>query len=330
MESTTAGKQALALAEEIVDGRRLGHGDDLDLLLDAPLEALGAGANIIRQGLSGERVDLCTIAAAKSGGCPEDCAYCAQSARHADTRSAARLMTVDEIVAAGRASDRGQADRFAIVTSGRALTGPEFEAALEAFRRMRAKLGIGLCASMGLLDRDRLERLRDAGVTRYHCNIETSRRFFPSICTTHAFDEKIATIRAAKQAGLEVCSGGIIGMGEAWGDRFDMALELAGLGVRSIPLNVLIAIPGTPLEGLAPLREEEILRTVAAFRYLDPEADIRLAGGRSLLSDGGLRAFAFGASAAITGNMLTTTGSTIASDLAMLAAAGRPAGRNHV
>ena len=330
MEEAAAGTLAMAVAREIAEGRRLGRGDDLGFLLDAPLEALGEGADLIRHKLSGERVDLCTILAARSGACSEDCAYCAQAARHATDCSSHGLLEVDEIVAAGRASDEGLADRFAIVTSGRALDGPEFERALEALRRMRDELGIGLCASMGLLDRARLERLRDAGVTRYHCNIETSRRHFPRICTTHAFDDKIATIRAAREAGLDVCSGGIIGMGETWEDRLDMALELAGLGVRSIPLNVLVAIPGTPLEGLEPLPEDEILRTAAAFRYLVPEADVRLAGGRRLLPDTGERAFSFGVSAAITGNMLTTEGPTIASDRAMLAALGRPAGRNRV
>ena len=316
-------ENTLDVARQIVDGRRLGRGDDLAFLREAPLEELGEGADLIRRELAGDKVDLCTILAAKSGACPEDCRFCAQSARHATGCESHGLMDADEIVAAARANQEAQVDRFAIVTSGKALRGKDFERALAAYRRMRDELSIGLCASLGLLTREQLGRLREAGVSRYHCNIETSRRFFPHICTTHAFDEKIATIRAAQDAGLEVCSGGIIGMGETWDDRIDIALELAGLGIRSIPLNVLMAIPGTPLEGLAPLQPGEILRAVAAFRYLNPEAQIRLAGGRVLLPGAGEQAFAFGASAAITGDMLTTTGSTIASDRSMLAAAGR-------
>jgi biotin synthase len=188
---------------------------------------------------------------------------------------------------------------------------------------MHDELGISLCASMGLIGYEQLVQLREAGVVRYHCNLETSREFFGKICTTHAFDDKIATIRAAQEAGLFVCSGGIIGMGESWDDRISLALELAGLGVKSIPLNVLMAIPGTPLEGRAPLSEDEILRAVALFRYLNPDADIRLAGGRTLLQNAGEHAFTCGASATITGNMLTTASYSIATDKKMFARLNR-------
>ena len=319
--------QAMKAAEEIVAGRRLGREDDLGFLRDTPLEALGEAADLIRRELAGDKVDLCTIVAAKSGGCGEDCHFCAQSAQYATGCAVEGLLPEDIIVAAARSDDAEGVDRFSIVTSGKRLSSGEFERAQAVFRRMRDELGIGLCASTGLIDADQLARLRDAGVERYHCNIETSWRFFPNICTTHSFDEKIATIRAAQEVGLDVCSGGIVGMGEEWDDRVDMVLTLAGLGIRSIPVNVLSAIPGTPLEGIDPLEEHEVLRAVAAFRFLVPEAQIRLAGGRVLLSDNGRRAFSFGASATLTGNMLTTSGSTIASDKSMIAREGRRAGR---
>uniref|UniRef100_UPI0038650B65 biotin synthase BioB n=1 Tax=Treponema saccharophilum TaxID=165 RepID=UPI0038650B65 len=186
---------------------------------------------------------------------------------------------------------------------------------------------IGLCASMGFLTREQFRRLKNAGVTSIHNNIETSRRFFPNICTTHTFDMKIATIRTAQEEGLAVCSGGIIGLGETFADRIDMALTLSGLGIRSIPINALMAIPGTPLEGQKPLCEDEIIRTLAMFRFVNPEANIRLAAGRRLLSGNGRRAFESGCSASITGNMLTTTGSTIQADIAMLESMGRKVGR---
>ena len=313
----------IAAVREIIAGRRLGAEDDLRFLLDAPLDELCRGADAIREALVGKRIDTCAILAARSGICSEDCAFCAQSSRFATGCDTHKMVGVDAALAAARESDRAGVGRFALVTSGRALSGDEFEAALMAYRRMRDELGIGLCASMGLLGADQLQRLKDAGVKRYHCNIETSRRFFARMCTTHSYDDKIATIRAAQGVGLDVCSGGIIGMGESWEDRIDMALALAKLGIRSIPVNVLVAIEGTPLAGQPPLVEDEIMRAIAIFRYLNPEADIRLAGGRILMCNAGERAFSCGASATITGDMLTTAGYTIASDKALFRRLGR-------
>ena len=214
-------------------------------------------------------------------------------------------------------------DRFAIVTAGRRLDGEDFERALDAYRVLSRESGLGLCASFGLLTPPQFARLREAGVTRYHANIETSRRYFPHICTTHTFEDKLRCIRDAQAAGLEVCSGGIIGMGETMDDRIDMALDLMELEIKSIPINSLIPIKGTALEGLPQLTEEEILRTVALFRFINPEADIRLAAGRSLIKNDGERAFVGGASATITGKMLTTSGSTIKSDMEMFRRLGR-------
>ena len=161
-------------------------------------------------------------------------------------------------------------------------------------------------------------KLREVGVKNYHHNIETSRRFFPQICTSHTFDDRIKTIKLAQAAGLNVCSGGIIGMGETWQDRIEMAFELSELKINSIPLNALMAVKGTALENLPPLKPEEILRTVAIFRFINPAADIRLAAGRKILPDKGASAFLNGASASITGNMLTTSGTTIEGDLKIL------------
>ena len=183
---------------------------------------------------------------------------------------------------------------------------------------MRRTLSIDLCASHGLLTRSQFRRLREAGVTSYHHNIETSERYFPEICTTHSYADRIRTIKAAQAEGLCVCSGGIIGMGETWEDRFDMAFALQELGIESIPLNSLMAIPGTPLEHLAPLSGEDILRTIAIFRFINPTANIRLGAGRKLLPENGATAFRAGASASITGNMLTTSGTTIAEDMELI------------
>jgi biotin synthase len=183
---------------------------------------------------------------------------------------------------------------------------------------MSAECDIKLCASHGLLTKEQFKRLRESGVTTYHCNIETSRRYFPYICTTHTFDDKIACIKRAKECGLNVCSGGIIGMGETWEDRADMALTLAELEIRSVPINALRPIKGTALGDEKPMTEEDILRTAAIFRFILPEAYIRLAAGRIIMERSGERAFRSGANAAITGDMLTTSGNDIRTDIEML------------
>ena len=221
-------------------------------------------------------------------------------------------------------NEREGVDRFSIVTSGRSLTGEEFDKAIHAYETMHKQCKIDLCASMGFLSAEQLHRLHEAGVTSYHHNIETSRRNFPNICTTHTYDMKVETLKKVKAEGMCACSGGIIGMGETWEDRLDMAVSLAELGIDSIPLNALMPIVGTPLEHLPRLTEQDILRTVAFFRYINPTANIRLGAGRALLTNDGETAFQSGASATITGNMLTTVAcATIRSDREMLQNLGR-------
>lgn len=221
-------------------------------------------------------------------------------------------------------NEREGVDRFSIVTAGKALTGEEFEKAIHAYETMKKECRIDLCASMGFLTREQLHRLHEAGVSSYHHNIETSKRYFPQICTTHTYEQKIATLKMVKEEGMYVCSGGIIGMGETWEDRIDMAVSLFECGVDSIPINSLIPIKGTPLENLERISEPDILRTVALFRYINPTADIRLGAGRALLTNDGELAFESGVSATITGNMLTTVAcATIRSDKKMLEGIGR-------
>ena len=183
---------------------------------------------------------------------------------------------------------------------------------------MRRETGISPCASLGLLSREEFTLLKEAGLERVHNNLETSRRYFPEVCSTHTYDDKLQAIRNAQAAGLEVCSGGILGMGETVEDRVDMALELRRLGIRSVPLNLLNPIPGTPFAGRRPLPAEEMRKSAALFRWILPRAEIRLAGGRGLLPDKGRACFASGANAAITGDMLTTAGITVETDRKML------------
>lgn len=314
----------LKLAYEIIEGKRLSREDDLDFFVTCNLNDLCAGADKIREACIGDRVDLCSIINGMSGRCPEDCKYCAQSAHNHTDCEVYDFLPEEKIMEACKTNEKEGVDRFAIVTAGRALSGEEFDKAIKAYERMNKECDIELCASMGFLSADQLHRLHEAGVTSYHHNIETSRRNFPNICSTHTYDMKIETLKKVKAEGMYVCSGGIIGMGESWEDRIDMAVSLAEVGVDSIPINALMPIKGTPLENLESLTEDEILRTIAMFRYINPEADIRLAAGRALMKNDGEMAFKSGASATITGNMLTTVAAaTIQSDRKMLQNIGR-------
>lgn len=312
------------LTQEILDGRRLQRGEDFSFFLDCDLDELCKGADAIREKFVGDKVDLCSIINGRSGRCPENCKFCAQSAHHHTNCEVYDFLPEDQIVEACKFNESQGVDRFSIVTAGKALTGEEFEKAISAYERMHAECKIDLCASMGFLTEEQLKRLQAAGVSSYHHNIETSRRNFPNVCTTHTYDQKIETLKVLKKIGMYVCSGGIIGMGETWEDRIDMALSLSEVEADSIPLNSLMPIKGTPYEDLAPLTENEILRTIAIFRFFNPKADIRLAAGRALLTNDGEKAFQSGASATITGDMLTTVAcATIKSDKAMLEALGR-------
>ena len=288
------------------------------------LDKLCKGADQIRSMLIGDKVDLCSIINGRSGKCPENCKYCAQSAHHQTNCEVYDFLPVDTILQNCKMNESEKVDRFSIVTAGRSLDNEEFEKAIETYKILKENTRIDLCASMGFITREQMRRLKEVGVTSYHHNIETSKRFFPSICTTHTYEMKMETLKMVKEEGLCVCSGGIIGMGETWEDRLDMAISLSEVPAESIPINALMPINGTPLEGQKPLTEDEILRTIAIFRYINPEANIRLAAGRALLKNDGEEAFRAGASATITGNMLTTVAcATIRSDREMLKKMGR-------
>lgn len=312
------------LAQEIIDGRRLKRGEDFSIFLNCDLQELCKGADMIRDKFVGDKVDLCSIINGRSGRCPENCKFCAQSAHHHTNCEVYEFLPEEQLVEACKFNESQGVHRFSIVTAGKALTGEEFEKAIHAYERMHAECKIDLCASMGFLSAEQLHRLHEAGVNSYHHNIETSKRNFPNVCTTHTYDQKIETLKMVKKEGMYVCSGGIIGMGETWEDRIDMAVSLSEVEADSIPINALMPIKGTPYENLAPLTEEDILRTIAIFRYINPKADIRLAAGRALLTNDGEIAFQSGASATITGDMLTTVAcATIKSDKEMLKALGR-------
>ncbi|MDO5397012.1 MAG: biotin synthase BioB [bacterium] len=305
------------LKNKVLSGESISREEALELC-GAPLDELCAAADEIRAHFCGNGFDICTIINAKSGKCSENCRYCAQSAHYGGSCEEYSLISAEKALEAAQESKRNGALRFSLVTSGKRLTEAEVDSVCGIIRRIRTECGISVCGSFGLLDAAAFKKLKDAGLERVHNNLETSRRFFPEVCTTHTFDDKLAAVRAARSAGLTVCSGGIMGLGEAPEDRIDMALELRALGVRSVPVNVLNPISGTPLENRTPLANDEVRRICAVFRFILPQAAIRLAGGRRLLGDDGRGCFKSGANAAISGNMLTTIGESVKSDVEMI------------
>lgn len=291
-------------------------------LYRSPLRELCAAADEIRRHFCSNGFDICTIINGKSGKCSENCAFCAQSAHHRTDAEAYPLLGTDELIRQAKYNCKRGVLRYSIVTSGRRLSGGEVDLMCEAVRRIRRETSIAVCVSFGLLGEAEYKRLKDAGVTRVHNNLETSRRFFPSVCTTHTFEDKINAIKAAQNAGLTVCSGGIMGLGETPEDRIDMALTLRELGIKSVPVNMLNPIPGTPTGHNPVLTEEEMRRIVAVYRFILPSASVRLAGGRGLLPDKGAACFTSGANAGISGDMLTTAGISIETDINLIRGLG--------
>lgn len=305
------------LRQEILDGAAITREQAL-FLYQQPLEALCQAADQIRRHFCQDGFDLCTIINGKCGQCGEDCKFCAQSAHYSTGAEEYSLLSTREIVDQARKNQEQGVLRYSIVTSGRRLSSREVDAMCEAVQAIRAQVDISVCVSFGLLEEGEYRKLKQAGVTRVHNNLETSRRYFPHICTTHTFEDKIRAIRAAQSAGLAVCSGGIMGLGETPEDRVDMALTLRELGVKSVPVNLLNPISGTPMEGRTPLTVDQMRRIVAVYRFILPDASIRLAGGRGLMPDKGRGCFCSGANAAISGDMLTTAGITVERDRALL------------
>lgn len=306
------------LKEKILSGGEVNREEAVELVKE-PLRELCSAADEIRAHFCGNSFDLCTIVNGKCGKCSEDCKYCAQSAHyHTTCTESYPLLPAEELVRQAKRNASQGVLRYSIVTSGKRLSEEEIDQFCESIREIRRQTDIQVCVSFGLQTKEQFVKLKEAGASRVHCNLETSARFFPEVCTTHSYEEKIETLKAAKSAGLEVCSGGIMGLGETMEDRIDMVLTARELGVKSIPVNLLNPIPGTPYEKNRVLTKDEFTKIIAVFRFLIPEGAIRLAGGRGLLGDKGEKCFRSGANAAISGDMLTTAGITVQTDMKLL------------
>lgn len=306
----------------LLDGGQINRETALNLANMPDKEGLYRLADTIRRHFMGNQFDLCSIINAKSGNCSENCRFCAQSARHHTGIESYTIIPEDEALAIAQDNDRHGVKRLSLVTSGRSLSAKTVAELANLYDKMTQSTGLLFCASAGLLDENSVGALQQAGVGRYHCNLEASRNYFPQVCTTHTWEEKVDTLRLAREHGMSLCSGGIIGMGERLEDRIDLALQLRELGVKSIPVNILTPIEGTPLEVLTPLSLDEVLTAVALFRLINPDAVIRMAGGRQQLGPDQYRCFSSGANGAIVGNYLTTDGTGMAQDLAQISRLG--------
>ncbi|XOF34177.1 MAG: biotin synthase BioB [Candidatus Electrothrix sp. YB6] len=306
------------ICEQVKNGVAIDRRTACEIARYADPHSLWAAADAVRRDFTGDQFHLCSIINARSGNCSENCRFCAQSARYQTGAPAYALIDDKEAMTIALDNDAHSVHRLSLVTSGHSVDAESLDQLIGLYAQIRKQTDMGFCASMGFLDQERAERLRAAGVSRYHCNLETNKQRFAEVCTTHTWQEKVDTLQIAAETGMSVCSGGIIGMGETMNDRIELALELRQLGVKSIPINILTPISGTPFAELEPLPVQEVLTTIALFRFIKPDAVIRIAGGRQQLGADQYCCFAAGANGAIVGNYLTTTGSSVAEDLAAL------------
>ncbi|MDF2930423.1 MAG: Biotin synthase [Anaerospora sp.] len=315
-----------SLGKKVLDGGQLTFDEALSLTTidTCDISILLGIANKVREKFTGNRVDTCQIVNARSGNCSENCKFCAQSAHHETQIETYPLLSEEAILGAARKAESDHAYRFCVVTAGCGMHGDaDFEQILSFIRRIGDETELERCCSLGTLNEDHVNSLKAAGITRYHHNLETSESYFPNICTTHTFQERVDTIRRIKEAGLEVCSGGIIGMGEEWRHRIEMAFTLRELNVDSVPINVLNPVKGTALENQERLDPMEVLQAFAIFRMILPQKIIRYAGGREqALGELVPLGFLSGVNGMLIGNYLTTSGRGAANDLATVTALG--------
>ncbi len=295
----------------------------LELNENYTTDELCDAADEVRAARSGNEIDTCSIINARSGRCPEDCKWCSQSIHHKTGIEEYDVIPENELLHAAQTHASHGVKRFSMVTSGRRVSPAQIDRFCDLYRKVVEKTPIYLCASMGLLTKNELQKLKDAGVKRYHCNLETSASYFPELCTTHTHEDKLRTIHAAREVGLEVCCGGIIGMGENMRHRLELAEEAREAGASSIPVNILNPIKGTPLENQPLIEEDEVARTVALMRFVAPDCVLRFAGGRARMSaEMTERILRGGMNGAMVGDLLTTIGNNVKQDYELFASVG--------
>jgi len=315
-----------SLGKKILQGNDITFDEAMALteIEETDIPILLGVANKIREKFTGSYVDTCQILNARSGGCSENCKFCAQSVHHDVNVDVYPLMSEDDIIKAAQRAEADHAYRFCVVTAGCGMEGDaDFAKIATAIKRIGNETSLQRCCSLGTLQEDHVNTLKLVGITRYHHNLETSESYFKEICTSHTYQERVDTIKRVKAAGLEVCSGGIIGMGETWRQRIELAFTLKELNVDSIPINVLNPVKGTALEHQEKLPPMEILQTFAIFRLILPNKIIRYAGGREHnLGELVPLGFLSGVNGMLIGNYLTTEGRGASKDLQTVANLG--------
>jgi len=314
-------ERIIQLASEIINGKFIGR-NEIEFLFslgDGSLEDLMYWANKIREKNFGKKIKLCSIIPGRLGGCSEDCKFCAQSSKYETQFKEVKTTGDDEIIEAAKQARQKGVQYFGIVYSGKTISENELVRLEKLIPRIREQVGIKVCGGFGIINFDQAKRLADAGLSRYNHNLETSAKHFKNIVTKHDYQSRIDTVKAAKKAGLGLCTGGIFGIGENDSDRIDMALQIRELGVETVNMNFLSPIKGTPLGDTAVMRPREILRLVSLYRFILPMADIKVAGGRAMnLRDLQSWIFYAGATSIISGNYLTTAGRAVDEDVRMI------------
>lgn len=304
------------------EGRGISRKDAIEFsaIPETEIYSVLAITEAIRRKFKGTEINLCSIVNAKSGLCKEDCSFCSQSVRYNTGAPAYPMQTTDDLLTAAKNAATSGAREFSIVTSGTKIEkSSDVETLAASISAMKESINMERCASLGILSREVLTKLKDAGLQSYHHNLETGRSFFPRVCTTHAYDEDVAVVKAAKELGLHTCCGGIFGLGESWSDRIELIETLRELDVDSVPINFLNPRPGTPLEAANNLSPMECLKIIALIRLMLPQKDIVVCGGRNVnLRDLQPLIFGAGANGVMIGNYLTTPGRDVKDDLQML------------
>lgn len=319
-----------SVKNKILAGKQITTEEVAELLKIQDKQIVYNLANEIKKHFIGNNVEFCSIVNAKSGSCSEDCKWCSQSAHYKTLIEKYSFINSHQAVNAAMQSTKQGINRFSLVTSGRTLKTNELEQALSIYKKIQNKTNINLCASMGLLNKLQLLQLKENGVTRYHCNLETAPSFFTKLCSTHTIAEKLETIRYAQEIGMEICSGGIIGMGETMEQRIELAFLLSDIKADSIPINILNPIKGTPLQDTKAISDEDVLITIALFRIINPQSRIRIAGGRERFNKKmqGMMLNA-GACSLLVGDYLTTIGNKVNDDKQVVANEGLSLYKNY-
>lgn len=306
------------LKNKVLSGEVINFEEALELSQNEDLEGLIKAAKEIKLKFNNNKVNLCTIINAKSGKCSEDCRYCAQSAHHKTNVNKYELIDSQKIIEDAKEKERQGADSFSIVTSGKALKGKDFNRVIEVIKTLKRETDLKVCGSFGVISHEKFSRLKEAGLEHYHHNLQTSKSYFNSIITTHSYEDRINTIKNAKKAGVGVCAGGIFGMGESPKDRIEMALELRGLNVDNVPINILVPVKGTALEKVKVLQHDEILKYIAIYRFILPKTNLVFGAGRQYIRGKEIEVFDAGITSIITGTLLTIDGCEIEKDKNMV------------